>query len=282
MMEEIGNLAVSNQIRVNAQAKINEFLENGYFLLENVIHEDLITRVKSCICEKLVKLGAPTGLSFAEQYKALSKNVHPYEINRLVMREIVCAEFPKYILTTPAILNSFINILGVDLAYEITSELPVNVKDEANDSLVKKFHQEFWSGAGYKTCSFWAPIFLEEGAGTMEMVKKSHVWGHIPHQNREPKWLPDDAEIVNIKCKEGDVLIFSSLTLHRTVKNMVECPRLAYTTTVRNIFEKYTGFDMMSSWEIFHLGAASRVLKKCGNPHLSPFRTYGSTRKPYF
>ena len=66
---------------------------------------------------------------------------------------------------------------------------------ETNDSLIKKFHQEFWSGAGYITYSFWATMFLTEEAGTMDMIKKSHVWGHVPHQNREPKWIPQDADI---------------------------------------------------------------------------------------
>src|SRR3990167_297860 len=199
---------------------MNELIENGYFLLEDVIDTKLIEEIKSCICEKLVKLGAPTGLHFSEQYKQLSKNIHPYQINLHLMREIVFAEFPKRILNTSAILESFIHIVGVDLAYEMNSELPVNIKDEKNDSLIKKFHQEFWTGAGNRTYSFWAPIVMEKGAGTMDMIKKSHLWGHIPHQNREPKWLPEDAEIVNIQCKEGDALIFSPLTLHRTARNM--------------------------------------------------------------
>lgn len=277
------NIIVDGDIKMDfIQNKMDELLENGFFLLENVINKPLLNNIKGCICEKLVKLGASSQLSFAEQYKNLSKTIHPYEINRLIMREIVCAELPKQILTIPLILNSFINIVGVDLAYEVTSELPVNVKNETNDSLVKKYHQEFWSGSGARCYSFWAPIFLAEGAGTIDMVRKSHLWGHIPHQNREPKWIPEDAEVVNIKCNEGDALIFSPLTLHRTVRNAVEMPRLAYTTTVRNIFENPMGFEMMrGSWEIFHLGVASKILKKCGNPHLSPFRTYGSDRKLY-
>ena len=85
--------------------------------------------------------------------------------------------------------------------------------------LVKKFHQEFWSGAGYRSFVVWAPMVLPEGAGTLELIKKSHTWGHIPHCNREPTQLPNDAESVIVDCHEGDLLIFHSLTLHRTVPN---------------------------------------------------------------
>ena len=37
--------------------------------------------------------------------------------------------------------------------------------------------------------------------GTVEVIKKSHTWGHIPHSNREPIELPENylSEKVNIK-----------------------------------------------------------------------------------
>ena len=70
---------------------------------------------------------------------------------------------------------------------------------------------------------------------------------------------------------------FSSMP--RVTSDCFPCPRLAYATTVRNVFENYSGFDMLKNWEVFHRGAASEILKKCGNPHLSPFRTYGSKRE---
>ncbi|OGT36782.1 MAG: hypothetical protein A3F12_00675 [Gammaproteobacteria bacterium RIFCSPHIGHO2_12_FULL_38_14] len=264
------------------QKHLNDLSEDGYVLLKNVVPLELIQELKICICEKLTKLGASIDASFSAQYKELSKIIHPVVLNKGLMRAIICEEFPKRLLTIPEILDIFFCTIGVDLAYETSSELPVNVKGELDDSLVKKFHQEFWSGAGYRTYSFWAPIFLEKGSGTMDMAKKSHAWGHIPHQNREPKWMPEDAEIIRIECSEGDALVFSSLTLHRTVKNLIECPRLSYTTTVRNVFENFSGFDMLSGWEVFHTGIASKTLKKCGNPHLSPFRTLGSKRTPVY
>ena len=268
---------IENKIKCLAENLI-EIVQDGFTLLKNVIPKTIITDIKTCISDSLVKLGAPRDLPFADQYRELAKIKHAYETNTLVLRDMVAARFPQQMLLQPRVLELYRHILGSDLVYETTSELPVNVKDEKNDSLVKKWHQEFWSGTGYRTFSFWVPIIMAQGAGTMDMIRGSHIWGHVPHQNREPKWIPKDADIVNINCEEGDALVFSVLTLHRTVKNTVGCPRVAYTTTLRNPFEMFTGFDMMHGWEVLHLSAASKILKKCGNPHLSPFRTLGSQR----
>ena len=93
MMDAIEELGTTVVHRVNMSSKnpLNDLLENGYILLENVIDTSLLANIKQCICEKLVKLGAPSEFHFSDQYKYLSKNIHPYEINRLLMREIVCA-----------------------------------------------------------------------------------------------------------------------------------------------------------------------------------------------
>lgn len=262
------------------QENLKTLIEDGYVLLKNVIPKNLISEMKNLICEKLVKFGASPNVDFAEQYAQASKKIYSYKINMMLRRSLICDYFPIRLLTIPEILDLYVHTIGPDLAYDTTNELPVIVKDEESDALVKKFHQEFWSGAGYRTYSFWAPIILAKGAGTMDMIRKSHEWGHIPHQNREPRWLPDDAEIVNLQCEEGDAIIFSSLTIHRTVPNTVDCPRLAYSTQVRNIFEAFSGFDMLRGFEVFHSGAATEILKKCGNPHLSPFRIYDSPKRP--
>ncbi|OGT37996.1 MAG: hypothetical protein A3F11_03230 [Gammaproteobacteria bacterium RIFCSPHIGHO2_12_FULL_37_14] len=260
--------------------KMAMLVENGYLLLENVIPENLLADCRNIFSEKLVKLGASQEHSFSDQYRTLTKNIHPYEINKLLMREIVGSGLALRLFHSTEILNCFIHIIGPDLAYQTNSELPVNVKGETNDSLVKKFHQEFWTGPGHRTFTFWTPLILSKGAGTLELIRKSHTWGHVPHQNREPKFIPSDAELQIIDCKEGDALIFHSLMLHRTVPNKIDCPRLAYATQVRNMNDPDSNFDRFNSWEVFNLSPATRILKECGNVHLSPFRTYGSTRAP--
>ena len=244
--------------------KINELVREGYFLLKNVVPCELVDEIKNVISHELVHMGAYQEHTFEEQYLTLFDRMNPYDLNKKLMRMIVASEMALRILRIPEVLNCLVKVIGADLAYETSCELPVSVQGIKNDSLelfrnpsfssfrsalalkqsteswiatsappprdddsigferallVKKFHQEFWSGAGYRSFVVWAPMVLPEGAGTLELIKKSHTWGHIPHCNREPTQLPNDAESVIVDCHEGDLLIFHSLTLHRTVPN---------------------------------------------------------------
>ena len=86
-------------------------------------------------------------------------------------------------------MNTLIRFLGPDLAYEEYPELAVNIKHVGDDYYLKKWHQEFWSGNGSHTIQLWFPIAIEENMGGLELVRGSHLWGHIPHRNREPVHL---------------------------------------------------------------------------------------------
>ena len=74
-------------------------------------------------------------------------------------------------------------------------EMAINDKFEtSNDYLFKKYHQEFWSGMGVEALQMWIPIYLLPEMGTIEIVKESHTWEHIPHKNREPIEMPKKYE----------------------------------------------------------------------------------------
>lgn len=251
-------------------------VKDGYVLFRNIISSELSTLIKKNIHDTLVNLGATENDSFGKQYLAVIKKIPPFEVNIELRRHLVFAKLPHKILHIPLIFNFLTRLLGSDLAFLTDAELPVNIKGETEYYLVKKFHQEFWSGAGYRTFVLWAPLIFPKGTGGLELIKGSHLWGHIPHRNREPLYIPEDAKsetIDNDHYSDRDVLLFHSLTLHRTIPNPMDCPRLAYATHIRNIFEPDTGFEVIKNWEIFNLSATSRIMKACGNPHLSPFRT---------
>lgn len=255
-------------------------VQDGYVHFKNIIPLDLSRLINNNIHDALVALGARKQDSFDQQYMTVIKTMPPYEVNVAIRRYLIFSQIPQKILLIPDIFNFLLQLLGPDLAYLAECELPVNLKDVTNYHLVKKFHQEFWSGAGYRSYVLWAPFIFPAGSGGLEMIKGSHLWGHIPHRNREPVFIPEEAErkIVDFNnCSDRDILIFHSLTLHRTIPNPIDSPRLAYATHVRNIFEKDSGFETLKNWEIFHLSPTSRIMRACGNPHLSPFRTYGGS-----
>ncbi|EKD55409.1 MAG: hypothetical protein ACD_60C00009G0002 [uncultured bacterium] len=251
-------------------------VNDGYVLLKNIISLELLNQIKKNIHHTLVSLGAQESDPFTKQYNDVIKIIPPFTLNIELKRHFIFAKFPHKILHIPLIFNFLIRLLGPDLAFLIDAELPVNINGKTDHTLVKKFHQEFWSGAGYRTFVLWSPLIFPKGSGGLEIIKGSHLWGHIPHRNREPLHIPTDAKSVIIDSdhhSERDVVLFHSLTLHRTIPNAIDHPRLAYATHVRNIFEQDTGFEIIKNWEIFNLSATSKIMKACGNPHLSPFRT---------
>jgi ectoine hydroxylase-related dioxygenase (phytanoyl-CoA dioxygenase family) len=66
--------------------------------------------------------------------------------------------------------------------------------------------------------------------GAIRVKPGSHKNGVIPHvQNAEGHWVVNDPdEGQPAPCKKGDMLLFSSLTLHRSGTNQTTEPRLAY------------------------------------------------------
>ena len=118
--------------------------------------------------------------------------------------------------------------------------------------------------------------------GTIEVIKESHKWGHIPHQNREPTSLPKESKKIIIKAKEGSVVIMSAFTIHKTVPNKIAEPRIAIPLTVRNFYYPTTGNEDMWSFEKYNYSFYSKFRKILGNPQFSPFRTLNSDRKDFF
>lgn len=263
-----------------SQKNVSEYeelmLKNGYVVFKNAISSALSLEIKKNIHNTLVTLGASANDSFEKQYYAVIQKIPPFEVNIALRRHFIFSQLPHQILRIPVIFDFFLRLLGPDLAFLEEAELPVNIKGKTEFYLSKKFHQEFWSGAGYRTFVLWAPLIFPAQSGGLEIIKGSHLWGHVPHRNREPVCIPENAEreiIDSSRYSDRDVILFHSLTLHQTIPNSIDSPRLAYATHIRNIFEADTGFEILKNWEIFHLSATSRIMKACGNPHLSPFRT---------
>ena len=100
-------------------------------------------------------------------------------------------------------------------------------------------------------------------SGQIEVIKGSHTWGHIPHNNREPISLPKKYEIQSINLNEGDVLLFHSLLLHRSKKIVSERfdARLALITHIRNFKHINNSFDLNKSWRIFNMSELTKVEK---------------------
>ena len=118
--------------------------------------------------------------------------------------------------------------------------------------------------------------------GTIEIIKKSHSWGHIPHRNRAPLEIPKNHESEIIDVEEGSVVIMTALTLHRTVRNNHDQPRIALPVVVRNFYYPNTGNSDIKNFRKLNLSFFSTLRNILGNPDYSPFRTLGEKRKDLY
>src|SRR3990167_4895436 len=220
MSESISVLGESQKTDEEAMCYDELMLKNGYVLFKNAIPTELSLIFKKNIHDSLVSLGALENDPFEKQYVTVIKRIPPFEVNIELRRRFVFSKLPHQLLQIPRILNFLLRLVGPDLSYLTDAELPVNIKGKTDHYVVKKFHQEFWSGAGYRTYVLWAPLIFPSGSGGLEVIKGSHLWGHIPHRNREPLHIPHDAESEIIDSdhhSDRDVILFHSLTLHRTI-----------------------------------------------------------------
>ena len=261
-------------------------LENGYVVLKQCVSQSLISDHKQAITFRLGQLLeeiniVPKGDIYLDFLEAI-QHIRQFKVQTELSRFAAYKELDTKKLLQPQVLEKLIFALGPDLECAVEGEFAVNVKDVTDGYLVKKFHQEFWSGCGVNTLFTWTPIAIEEGMGGLEMIEGSHTWGHIPHRDREPIEIPSDAKYKFLDANEGDMVFFHSLVLHRTVPNQHEYPRFAMPQGVRNFHDKGSGFEDLKIWHAFHYSPLSQIRKRLGNPHLSPFRTYGSERNAYF
>ena len=262
----------------------NDLLKNGFLVLKNCSSNESSKNLKESINDKLKiflkdkKIKPSNNLNF--NFLKSIKHNSQHSIQVILAKELVRTDLVKNYLLQDKILKTLVSLLGNDLEYHTNFELAINVKEESNEYLKKKYHQEFWSGVGINSLLLWIPISLLPGMGTIELIKYSHKWGHIPHRNREPVSIPETHEIfVPKNLTENDLLIFTSLTLHRTETNKHNLPRFAMPVVVRNFNYPKTGNEDLMNFEILNMSFVSKFRKTLGNPHYSPFRTEGSKRK---
>ena len=161
----------------------NNFEKNGFIILKNAIDKDLLKQLKQVV----------TGSNkteykfFISKVKKNKKKLYDFvnEFHKIYLFK----EIYKKILLKPKVYNSLTFLLGSDLAHHEDPSLTINISNLGSNKknyLFKKWHQEIWSGASTSTIALWTPIFLQKIARSNRIYSGSHLWGHIPHKNREP------------------------------------------------------------------------------------------------
>lgn len=265
-----------------------DLIEKGFSVLHGCIEKKLIVLIKQTLNNHLIKILKSKKKKFFKDlnlnYYQVKKFKSQHEIQVLLAKELVNKNLISDILMQKKIFNNLFPILGKDIEYQADMELAINdsTSDKKDDYLRKKFHQEFWSGVGIESLLLWIPLQLLNNMGTLELIEKSHTWGHIPHENREPLKMPDHFKKKQVSIKEGSLLIMTSLTLHQTIENNHSKPRIAIPVVVRNFYYPNTNNIDLLEFRKLNFSFFSKFRKILGNNKYSPFRTLGQKRKSIF
>ena len=104
----------------------------------------------------------------------------------------------------------------------------------------------------------------------MEIIEESHKWGHIPHMDRQPTKLPKKYKTKKLDLDYGDVIIFSTLLMHRSLPTTK--PRLSLPVLIKNFKDRNHIFQDNRSFKIYSYSEITKLERILGNEFLSPYR----------
>jgi len=251
------------------------FSEAGYTILRNAISKSLIKEIQHEIYSCLKINGTSQNrkyLKFCDLAQSLK--IKEYDFALPLFQALYHKGLLEKMLLEKKFHNSVSDLLGKDLAFctdpGITLNLPNKASPKKNYQF-KEWHQEIWSGANPSTIQIWAPLIHKDSkSGQLELIEESHKWGHIPHVNRKPTSLPKKykTKVLNLEC--GDVFIFSTLLLHRSLPT--KSPRLALPMLLSNFKAKDYSFQSYRNFRIYSNSEITKIERILGNHYLSPFR----------
>ena len=256
------------------------FSDEGYLIIKNAISGKLLVHIQEEISNYLDDFNHNKNKDKKAYYdfffnKVKSLKGSEYEFQKPIWELLSYKGLIDKFLLEKKIYAAVTDVLGKDLAYinEPSFNLNLPNKDSPKKNyLFKDWHQEIWSGASISNIQIWTPIFQKDSCqGQLELMAESHKWGHIPHRNRAPIELPKKYKTIkpNLECR--DIIIFSTLMLHRSVP--AKYPRLSITLQIKNFkYKTHSFLNENVNWKIFSYSDLTKIEKILGNHYLSPYR----------
>ena len=210
------------------------FSETGFFILKNAIDPYIIDKI-NCNIYYVLENKKTKSIRNNELYdifcEKLRKNRDTeYNFTLPIFQYLLYKNCFEDLLKSKKLFYFLTDLIGKDLSFCTDPSITINIPEKSSSDknyLFKDWHQEIWSGANPSTIQIWTPLVHKEFSdGQMELILNSHKWGHIPHRNRKPTKLPDEFNTHKLQLDIGDVLIFSTLLVHRSIKSSY--PRMAY------------------------------------------------------
>ena len=261
---------------------MSSFVNDGYVILKSAIPNSLIVKIQQSILNSLGSISKDNVDKnyeiFTKKILSIEKSINPYDLLVDPHIDLNKNKLIHKIFNSKKIYSEIVNLIGKDLSFVNDPGLILNIPKKNSSKknyLFKDWHQEIWSGTSHLTLQLWTPFFQRSSnSGQIELIPESHTWGHIPHSNRKPLSLPKKYKTIKTNLEYGDVIIFHSMLLHRSMPIFEKSfsPRLSLPCLVKNFRFKNDSFEYLKNWKIFSYSDISIIERKLGNHYLSPYR----------
>lgn len=214
--------------------QINEFIENGVVVIENVLNHEEINYYRKCFHDEISKLSYDyediiinnntEGIKFNEIKSKLNKSFYYkwkmelqsdkriYDIFHKLLYN--CANFYGFKVNENFKIYPFIDRIGFRLPDSIHKDGGLNLHV---DKIGKKFRpiQAFISLTDQ----------LGSNHGGLQLVKKFHISSNLTHEQIKSLNLKDNHELIsklnNINLKAGSLVLWDFRLPHKTNKNFI-------------------------------------------------------------
>ena len=251
------------------------FIKNGFVVIRGLYNKSKVKSLENLIKNLNIKYSRFKNKFDAQAFSIASHRI--FEKNDLY----------EYFYKNKNLITILKKFLGNDIVLINFSRFQINLKKDKNINskqirYEKKFqqfkgiHNDHWTGSSEFSLHYWMPFSGVDTKNSMIMYPGSHLNGSYPVLNRE---ISPNIEFKyhehNLNyLKNGDVVLFHSLTLHKTAgksnkTRMAEIARFANLNYRISNQEKDLGFKTLT------VSPMRKVLRTIGNDFLTPFRTYG-------
>ena len=242
---------------------IENFSNKGFVILKNAIPSKIVKDIQACILNSLKhKRNGKNKSTYKTFCNIVSKNKKKsFDFVKPINDEIYSKGFLEKILNQKKIYSLLSNILGKDLCFLVDNVITLNIPNHNTSKKnyhFKDWHQEIWSGASASTIQFWTPLIQKNSrSGQIEFINDSHKWGHVPHKNRMPVELPKNFKTKKLNLEYGDVIIFSTLLIHRSVET--DHPRMAIPCLIKNFKNREFSFETNRNFHIYSYSEMTKL-----------------------
>ena len=250
------------------------FSDTGYVIIKQAISKKLFKNIQDDIYNTLKIKGVNSKIKY-DKFCKITKHlrIKEYDFAMPIFQSLHFKGLLKAMFLEKKFHNKMVELLGSDLAFAPTQVLPLICQRKLTQRriiILKTGTKKFGLEQAHLRFRFGLLIHKSNKNGQMQIIEDSHKWGHIPHMDRRPLSLPKNYITKELNLNYGDVIIFSTLLLHRSLPT--KFPRLSLPMLTKNFKSNDISFQDIRSFENYSFSELTKIQRILGNHFLSPYR----------